>query len=82
MRVWDARTGAPLLELKRGEGAGYKRASFSPDGKRLATASSDQTARRLGRPQWSSLLFELKGHTDPRCGTFSFSPDGARPGQR
>ncbi len=75
VRVWDARTGAPLLELKRGRGW-VQRASFSPDGKRLATASSDQTAR-VWDARSGALLFELKGHTD-RVRDVSFSPDGAR----
>ncbi len=52
-RVWDARTGTPLLELKGHTGA-VNGAAFSPDGARIVTASSDLTARvwdaRTGTP--------------------------------
>ncbi|NMG22579.1 AAA family ATPase [Brasilonema bromeliae] len=50
-------------------------ASFSPDGKRILTASWDKTARL-----WDSsgkLVTELKGHTDS-VNSASFSPDGKR----
>src|SRR5262249_2821627 len=43
-RVWDARTGAPLLELK-GHTHMVASVAFSPDGTRLATGSEDGTAR-------------------------------------
>ncbi|MEH1900734.1 MAG: ribosome assembly protein 4, partial [Nostoc sp.] len=50
-------------------------ASFSPDGKRILTASADNTAR-----VWDisgKLIAELKGHTGP-INSASFSPDGKR----
>ena len=74
-KVWDARTGTPLLELKGHTGI-VTSVSFSPDGTRIVTGSYDRTAKvwdaRTGTP-----LLDLKGHTDQVYGV-SFSPDGAR----
>jgi WD40 repeat protein len=50
-------------------------AAFSPDGKRIVTASSDKTARLWdadGKP-----IGELQGHTDAVYSA-AFSPDGKR----
>jgi hypothetical protein len=51
-------------------------AAFSPDGKRIVTASRDKTAR-LWNAETGKSIGELQGHTD---GVFSaaFSPDGNR----
>jgi WD40 repeat protein len=74
-RIWDARTGSPLLELK-GHTNRVTSAAFSPDGARIVTGSWDQTARvwdtRTGSP-----LLELKGHTSSVTSA-TFSPDGSR----
>jgi WD40 repeat protein len=74
-KVWDTRTGSPLLELK-GHTEWVESASFSPDGSRVVTASGDRTAKvwdaRTGSP-----LLELKGHTDTVMSAV-FSPDGTR----
>jgi WD40 repeat protein len=71
--VWDARTGAELLELK-GHTAPVTSASFSPDGTRIITASEDRTAKvwdaRTGTPR-----LELEGIKGPIVHA-SFSPDG------
>jgi WD40 repeat protein len=50
--------------------------SFSPDGRRLASASSDGTVRVWDAASGKELLI-LKGHTDAVNGV-SFSPDGKR----
>jgi WD40 repeat protein len=42
--VWDAQTGQEALTLKGHTGVVYS-VSFSPDGKRLASASLDQTVK-------------------------------------
>ena len=51
-KVWDARTGTPLLELK-GHTSLVTSVAFSPDGSRIVTGSEDRTARvwdaRTGR---------------------------------
>ncbi|MEH2036760.1 WD40 repeat domain-containing protein, partial [Nostoc sp.] len=50
-------------------------ASFSPDGERIVTASSDNTARVWDMT--GNLVAELQGHTDT-VNSASFSPDGER----
>ena len=71
-KVWDARTGTPLLDLK-GHTGEVTSVSFSPDGTRIVTGSEDKTAKvwdaRTGQ--------ELKGEpisTAPQPGPIS--PDG------
>lgn len=44
VKVWDAEKGQELLTLK-GHSASVNSACFSPDGKRLASASRDQTVK-------------------------------------
>jgi WD40 repeat protein/tetratricopeptide (TPR) repeat protein len=71
--VWDARTGAELLELK-GHTGFVMSASFSPDGERIITGSTDGTAKvwdaRTGTPR-----LELEGTEGEEVGA-AFSPDG------
>ena len=70
--VWDARTGAELLEL-RGHTGIVASVAFSPDGTRIITGSADGTAKvwdaRTGTPRLE--LEGVKGHM--ACA--SFSPD-------
>jgi WD40 repeat protein/serine/threonine protein kinase/tetratricopeptide (TPR) repeat protein len=74
-KVWDARTGASLLELKQFTFPVY-RAVFSPDGTRIATACGDGMVK-VWDARTGAVLLELKGH---RYGVTSvaFSPDGTR----
>jgi WD40 repeat protein len=44
VKVWDAEKGRELLTLKGHTGI-LRSVCFSPDGKRLASASSDQTVK-------------------------------------
>ena len=44
MKVWDATSGAETLTLK-GHTDPVTAVAFSPDGKRLASASGDQTVK-------------------------------------
>jgi WD40 repeat protein/serine/threonine protein kinase len=74
-RVWDARTGRPLLELK-GHTDTVRSMAFSPDGTWLVTASDDRTARVWDARTATSRL-ELKGHTGA-VWSAAFSPDGTR----
>jgi len=72
--VWDARTGAELLQLKGHTGL-VTSASFSPDGERIITGSTDGTAKvwdaRTGTPR-----LELEGIKRSPCA--ALSPDGTR----
>src|SRR6202011_5106484 len=87
LKVWDARTGAPLFDLKghRGQVFGLR---FSPDGARIVTGSGGQPAQRSDQPYepgevkvWDArtgtLLLDLKVHTR-HVKSVGFSPDGAR----
>ncbi len=74
-KVWDARTGTALLELK-GHTDGVTSVSFSPDGTRIVTGSDDKTAK-VWDARTGTALLELKGHTG-EVTSVSFSPDGTR----
>ncbi len=74
-KVWDARSGSPLLELK-GHSGGVSSVAFSPDGKRIVTGSGDKTAK-VWDAQTGSLLLDLQGHSDG-VSSAAFSPDGTR----
>jgi WD40 repeat protein len=71
--VWDARTGAELLELKGHTGL-VMSVAFSPDGERIITGSWDGTAKvwdaRTGTPR-----LQLEG-INGTVASAAFSPDG------
>jgi WD40 repeat protein/serine/threonine protein kinase len=68
--LWDAQTGKEVLTLNIDATA----VSFSPDGKRLATAGGEV---KVWDAQTGRELLTLKGHTDQVVGV-TFSPDGKR----
>ena len=74
VKIWDAATKQELLTL-RGHHAGVFDVCFSPDSKRVATASWDQTAKIWSghRKELSNLSGHAKG-VEAVC----FSPDGKR----
>ena len=73
-RVWDAQSGQPLTQLPQ-NGEAVDSAQFSPDGKRIVTASGD-TARVWDAQSGQPLTGPLQ-HGDS-VNSAQFSPDGKR----
>jgi len=72
-RVWDVQTSRQLIELKHDD-QDYT-VQFSPDGKRIVTASSDHTARVWDAETGQPLTKPLEH--DDSVTSARFSPDGA-----
>ena len=53
-------------------------AAFSPDGKRIVTASEDSTARLWDAETGKPIGEPLKGHEGAHVHSAAFSPDGKR----
>ncbi len=75
-KVWDARTGSALLDLKGHTGA-VTSASFSPDGTRIVTGSDGRDGEGLGRADRHSSARTKRAH-ETVCLSVAFSPDGTR----
>jgi WD40 repeat protein len=74
-RTWDAATGKQLV-IMRGHGDILYSARFSPDGKRVVTASADSTAR-IFEADTGREIRALRGHEN-WVKSAAFSPDGTR----
>jgi WD40 repeat protein/tRNA A-37 threonylcarbamoyl transferase component Bud32 len=72
--IWDARTGAEILGVRRY--LGILSAAFSPDGSRIVTSTSRRTAEVWDAATGAEIA-TLRGHTDWVTAA-AFSPDGAR----
>jgi hypothetical protein len=73
--VWDVRGGREVMAL-RGRTDTLNCAAFSPDGRRLASGSSNKTVRLWDVASGKELL-TFRGHT-ASVNSVEFSPDGAR----
>jgi WD40 repeat protein/serine/threonine protein kinase len=76
VKVWDAQTGEELLTLRGHTNNWIGRVVYSPDGKRLVTASRDKTVK-VWDAQTGLELLTLEGHGGLFNG-LAFSPDGHR----
>ena len=77
VKVWDARTGEVLVELK-GTTDAVLSVAFSEDGKRIATGNYSKTAT-VWDAETGTALVELKGHTG-NVNSVAFRSDGKRIG--
>jgi WD40 repeat protein/uncharacterized caspase-like protein len=75
VRLWDGRSGKPLLVLK-GHTDEVTSVTFSPDAKQVLTGSWDQTPR-LWDAATGQELRTLQGHSSA-VWAVAFSPDGRR----
>jgi eukaryotic-like serine/threonine-protein kinase len=75
--IWDARTGK-LIRNVSGHDAPLTAVAYSPDGKTIATASWDRTAR-LWDSETGARRSTLTGHRDWVCHV-AFDPSGCRLG--
>jgi WD40 repeat protein len=75
VRIWEAATAKEIAAL-RGHAGRVLSAAFSPDGKRIVTASADKTAR-LWDGETGKPIGELSGHVNAVLSA-AFSPDGKR----
>jgi WD40 repeat protein/serine/threonine protein kinase len=75
MKVLESQTGQELMSLN-GHSSSVNSVAFSPDGQRLASASSDQTVK-VWDAQAGRELLTIKGHTSAVV-CVAFSPDGKR----
>jgi WD40 repeat protein/tRNA A-37 threonylcarbamoyl transferase component Bud32 len=75
VRVWDAATGRLLLTLSGHEGP-ITHVAYSPDGRRIVSASEDKRVKVWDAATGEELL-TLRGHTSAVTG-IAYSPDGQR----
>ena len=77
VKIWDSATDKELFSLK-GHSGPVSSVAFSPDGKRLASASMDSTVK-IWDSATGKVLFSLKGHAGPvyeRCIQYRLSVSG------
>lgn len=77
IRIWDVETGQQIGRPMKGHSDEVETASFSPDGKRIVSASADNTIRIWDAETGQQIGQPLEGHTSDVT-SVSFSPDGRR----
>ncbi|NAS20071.1 hypothetical protein GT755_00040 [Herbidospora sp. NEAU-GS84] len=77
VRIWDARTGAPIGKPLTGHTGWVSSVAFSPDGTRLASGGGDGTVRIWDARTGAPIGKPLTGHTG-WVSSVAFSPDGTR----
>ncbi|MCK6458270.1 MAG: serine/threonine protein kinase [Planctomycetes bacterium] len=75
IRVWDARTGAPLRYIE--EAGGLSSLAFSADGTRILAGGDEDATGRIHDATTGALLRRLEGHGSS-VKAVAFSPDGRR----
>lgn len=77
IKVWDAASGAELLDLIGHEGGVILSVAFSPDGKRIASACQNDGTAKIWDAVTGMELVTLRGHGDVVM-SVAFSPNGRR----
>ena len=75
IKIWDSNSGNLITQFNEHSGS-VVYAEFSPDSKKIVTASQDMTSM-IWDADSGKLLLELKGHTD-YVNSAHFSPDGRK----
>ncbi|KAJ7619034.1 WD40-repeat-containing domain protein, partial [Mycena rosella] len=76
IRVWDARTGEPVMEPIQGHTEWVFSVAFSSDGAHIVSGSDDRTIRVWDARTGEAVMEPIWGHTD-RVWSVAFLPDGA-----
>jgi WD40 repeat protein len=77
LRLWDVESGQPIGDALEGHTHWVNHAAFSPDGKKLASASEDYTLRLWDVESGQPIGDALEGHTH-WVHHIVFSPDGKK----